>query len=136
MDTHTDGFYEIEFQRAYHIQGIILRRITHLEKQRECYMNKMAELARQGIFSPTLRSRIELTNNRLNHFTKLRDKIEDYKDEISVNNPANFQRAHDARIIHSAYDRAYAPAGPVALTTHTTGFLEHLFGKFVAMRQK
>jgi len=136
MDTHADGFYEIEFQRAYRIQGIILRRITHLEKQRECYMNKMTELAYEGKFSPTLRARIELTNDRLRYFTKLRDQIEDYKDEISVNNPANFERTHDARIISSAYDRAYTPTWPIALPAQTAGFFERLFGNFVAMRQK
>ncbi len=136
MDTYTDGLYEIEFQRAYRIQGLVLRRIIHLEKQRDCYNNKMLELASQGIFSPTLRARIELTNDRLRHFTKIRDQIEDYKDEISVNNPTNFERTHDARIINSAYERAYAPVGPLVLTKVPNGLFGCLFGKLAAMRQK
>jgi len=136
MNTYTDGFYEIEFQRAYRRQGFILSRILHLEKQRKCYTNKMAELAHMGKISKTLFARIEMTDQRLRYFTQLHDQIEGYKDEISINNPENFQRAHDAQIINAAYDRAYAPAGPATSATHVNEFFNHIFGKFVAMRQK
>jgi len=138
MDTlYTDALYEIEFQRAYRMQGLILHRILHLEKQLTCYNNKTLEQAQLGQVSRTLQARIKLTNDRLQHFERMRDKTEDYKDEISVNNPDNFQRTHEARIIHSAYERAYAPESPVPVIPNATGsILGRLMTKFVAMHQR
>lgn len=109
MDNHTDGFYEIEFQRMYREQGRVLYRIRHFEKQLNCYINKKAELAAHGIVSPKLADRINLVQVRLNKVYTLRDEIEAYKEEISVNNPANAERAAESKIISDAYERAYAP---------------------------
>lgn len=108
MDNHSDALYEIEFQRMYKAQGKVLRRILHLEKQQKCYMNRQSELKGRGIHSVSLKWRINLTRGRLKQMYDLRDNIEDYKEEISINNPDNSQRAKDSKIIAAAYEKAYA----------------------------
>lgn len=131
MNGHTDGFYEIEFQRMFKMQGATLRNIRARQKQLVCYVNKREELREWGGNLRKIEARIELTNRRLAAYNDLHDQIEDYKAEISVNNPANAERARDAKIIADAYERAYAPAAVPA----PNGFFGKLC-KFVAMRQK
>lgn len=131
MNGHTDGFYEIEFQRMFKMQGEILRNIRTRKKQLACYVNKREDLREWGGNLRKIEARIELTNRRLAAYNDLHELIEDYKAEISVNNPANAERARDAKIIADAYERAYAPAAVPA----PNGFFGKLC-KFVAMRQK
>lgn len=131
MNGHTDGFYEIEFQRMFKMQGEILRNIRTRKKQLICYINKREDLREWGGNLRKIEARIELTNRRLAAYNDLHELIEDYKAEISVNNPHNAERARDAKIIADAYERAYAPAAVPA----PNGFFGKLC-KFVAMRQK
>lgn len=131
MNGHTDGFYEIEFQRMFKMQGRILRNIRTYKKQLACYINKREDLREWGGNLRKIEARIELTNRRLATDNDLQELIEDYKAEISVNNPHNTERARDAKIIADAYERAYAPA-PVPAPNGFFGKLR----KFVTMRQK
>ena len=108
MDNHSDAFYEIEFQLMYKAKGKVLRRILHLEKQQKCYVKKQSELKSRGVHSMSLKWRINVTRDRLKQMYDLRDNIEDYKEEISINNPDNSQRAIDSKIISAAYEKAYA----------------------------
>ncbi|MDE5615585.1 MAG: hypothetical protein K2I81_02000 [Alphaproteobacteria bacterium] len=131
MNGHTDGFYEIEFQRAYKQQSEVLRDIGFRQKQLTCYVNKREELREWGGDLKRIEARIKLTNRRLAAYNDLHEQIEDYKEEISINNPRNAERARDAKIIADAYERAYAPAAalpPIALFSKLC--------KFIAMRQK
>ncbi len=107
MDNHSDGFYEIEFQRIYRIQGRVLKRIRQLTKQLACYYNLMDELRAAGEYTGKLQQRINLTNLRLAHYNDKREMLEGAKEEISVNNPHNSRCAMDAKIIQAAYERAY-----------------------------
>jgi len=111
MMNRCDGFYEIEFHRAYKMQGRILYKLRYLQKQLACYVAKRDELAQYGKQSASLQSRIDLTNSRIEKYQYIHDQIEDYKHEISLNNPQNIDRIRDSQIINAAYERAYASNG-------------------------
>lgn len=132
MDNHTDAFYEIEFQRLYRQQGRVLRRITHLENQLQCYINKYNELVARGISSLKLKERINITIDRLAKEYAKRDGIEADKESVSLNKPENRARAIDAGIISDAYERAYAPVE----TAHTPYGVFGRFCKYISGRNK
>lgn len=121
MDTYTDALYEMEFQRMFRLQGIILTRIAKLNKQNELYRDKLFSLQDNGRITQYVEERIKTTNERLRYFTSLRDTIEDYKDEISVNNPENFHRVETNSIIYDAYEQAYMPE-PKPITQKKSNF--------------
>ena len=64
MNGHTDGFYEIEFQRMFKMQGKILRNIRTHKKQLACYINKREDLREWGGNLRKIEARIELTKDR------------------------------------------------------------------------
>lgn len=132
MTWHTDGFYEIEFQRMFRQQGNILRNKRFRIKQLTCYLNKREELRTRGLDLDSIERRIELTNARLAKINDIYEAIEDYKDEISLHNPHNAQRTADAKIIADAYERAYAMATTAVVPC---SFLDRVFA-LLHMRQK
>lgn len=109
MIVHTDGFYEIEFQRMYRMQGRVLKRIRYLQDQLKCYTSKRAELKMRGIVSQKLELRIRITKERLKTCEEQRLFFEAEKEEVSVNKEANAWRAADSKIIEEAYACAYEP---------------------------
>ena len=133
MTQHTDAFYEIEFQRMLKVQGEILRQIRLRKKQLACYLNKREELKENGWCCDSINRRIDLTNARLAKFNDTYEQIEDYKEEVSINNPANAQRAADAKIITDAYERAYC--GACAMPPAAGGIFTRLVNK-ICSRQK
>ena len=133
MTQHTDAFYEIEFQRMFKTQGETLRQIRLRKKQLACYLNKREEIKENGWDCDSINNRIDLTNARLAKYNDTYEQIEDYKAEISINNPANAQRAADAKIIEDAYERAYG--GACAMPPATGGIFARLVDK-ICSRQK
>ena len=127
MTQHTDAFYEIEFQRMFKTQGETLRQIRLRKKQLACYLNKREEIKENGWDCDSINNRIDLTNARLAKYN------DTYEAEISINNPANAQRAADAKIIEDAYERAYG--GACAMPPATGGIFGRLVDK-ICSRQK
>ena len=104
----SSALFEIEYQRMFRLQGQVLRCIYRRQQQYECYMSKVREYERAGLIVPeTLCQRIDLTQERLCRYNEMRDLIEDYKDEISVNNPQNADLAAESSIVNAAYELAY-----------------------------
>lgn len=108
MQEHCPGFYELEFQRLYRMQGRILYKLRYWYRQLNCYQNLYSELQNEGINSDTLRNRMIKTIDNITEYDQRRAILEADKEAVSVNNPANAEHAKAERIIQAAYEHAYA----------------------------
>lgn len=105
MAQHCNGFYEIEFSRLFRMQGRVLYRLRYAKKQVKSYTDLLNEWQNP---EPWVNERLQMAQAKVDKYTARHDMLESAKDEISLNNRANTERAKTERIINAAYAQAYA----------------------------